>query len=85
MQGLGVQSLVGELRSHMSCGQKTKQKQKQYCNKFNKDFKSDPYQEQQQKKDLKKRFEWWQRADKLTYHKLIDLLSSTQQWQWMPF
>ena len=36
MQEVWVQSLVGELRSHMSCGQNIKQKQ--YYNKFNKDF-----------------------------------------------
>ena len=36
------QSLVGELRSYMPCGQKNPKhkKQKQYCNKFNKDFKN---------------------------------------------
>ena len=46
MQGAQVQSLVGELRSHMSCNQEKKKpnqtktiKQKQYCNKFNKSFK----------------------------------------------
>ena len=36
-----VRSLVGELRSHMPHGQKNQNiKQKQYCNKFNKDFKN---------------------------------------------
>ena len=40
MQGLWVQFLVRELRSSMSSGQKTKQKQ--YYNKFNKDFKNGP-------------------------------------------
>ena len=40
MQGVQVQSLIGELRSHMPCGQKNQNiKQKQYCNKFNKDLK----------------------------------------------
>ena len=34
-----VQSIVGKLRSHMQCGQKNNTKQKQYCDKFNKDFK----------------------------------------------
>ena len=37
-----VQSLVGKLRSHMPQGQKNPKqtiKQKQYCNKFNKDLK----------------------------------------------
>ena len=41
MQGVQVQSLVRELRSH----EKIKHiKQKQYYNKFNKDFKSGPHQ-----------------------------------------
>ena len=41
MQGVWVQSLVTELRSHMPPGQKPKKhkQQKQYCNKFNKDLK----------------------------------------------
>ena len=42
MQGMRVQSLFGELRSHMPCGQKNI-KQKQYCNKSNKDFLNGPY------------------------------------------
>ena len=36
----------GALRSRMLCGQKTEQKpikQKQYCNKFNKDLKNGPH------------------------------------------
>ena len=41
MQGVQVQSLVRKLRSH----EKIKHiKQKQYYNKFNKDFKSGPHQ-----------------------------------------
>ena len=45
MQGVQVRSLVGKLRFHMRCGQKTKNiKQKQYCNIFNKDFKDGPHQ-----------------------------------------
>ena len=40
MQGVWVQSLVGELRSHVSCGQKEQKINKQYCNKFNKYFKN---------------------------------------------
>ena len=40
MQGVWVQSLVGELRSHVSCGQKNLKINKQYCNKFNKYFKN---------------------------------------------
>ena len=52
MQGVWVRSLVGELRSHMPHGQKNQNiKQKQYCNKFNKDFKNCPHQK---KKNLKK-------------------------------
>ena len=43
MQGVRVQSLVGELRSHMPRGQKTEAKQKQYCNKLSKDFRSGPH------------------------------------------
>ena len=41
MQEVQVPSLVEELRSHMPCGQKKHQniKQKQCCNKFNKDLK----------------------------------------------
>ena len=39
MQGLQVQSLVGELRFYMLQSQKTQNtEQKQYCNKFNKDL-----------------------------------------------
>ena len=42
-QGVWVRSLVKELRSHRHCGQKTKTvKQKQYCNKFNKDLNNGP-------------------------------------------
>ena len=41
MQGVWVQSLVGVLRSHMALRQNMKQKQ--YCNKFNKDFKNGPH------------------------------------------
>ena len=49
MQEVQVQSLVGELRSHMSRGQNMKQKQ--YCNKFSKDLKENgPYQKNFKKK-----------------------------------
>ena len=41
MQGVQVQSLVRELRSHEKIKHR---KQKQYYNKFNKDFKSGPHQ-----------------------------------------
>ena len=55
IQGLWVQPLVKDLKSHIPQGQKkpnkqTKKKQqknikqKQYCNKFNTDFKNGPYQ-----------------------------------------
>ena len=33
---------IGKLRSHMPQGQKTKTKQKQHCNKFNKGVKNGP-------------------------------------------
>ena len=53
MQGEQVQSLVGELRPHMLQGQKNQSaKQKQYCNKFNKDSKNGLHQK---KKNLKKK------------------------------
>ena len=50
-RGVCVRFLVRELRSHMPQN-KTKQnvKQKQYCNKFNKDFKNGPYQNTNLKK-----------------------------------
>ena len=45
LQGVWVRSLVRELRSHMPRGQKKQNiKQKQYCNKFNKEFKNGPHQ-----------------------------------------
>jgi len=44
-----VQSLVRELRSHMKPRSQNK-KQKQYCNKLNKDFKNDPHQKEKKKK-----------------------------------
>ena len=46
-----IQFLVRELRSYMPLSHKTKTKQKQYCNKFNKDFKKWSYP----KKNLKKK------------------------------
>ena len=49
MQGVRVQSLVEKLRSHRPDDQKLNIKQKQYCNKFNRDFKNSPHQ----KKSLK--------------------------------
>ena len=44
-QAVWVPSLVGELRSYIPWGQKNQNiKQKQYCNKFNQDFKNGPHQ-----------------------------------------
>ena len=54
VQGVWVWSLVGELKSHMPCGQKNQNiKQKQYCNKFSKDFKNGPHQKKKSKKSHK--------------------------------
>ena len=44
MQAGLIQSLVRELKSHSPWDQNIKKKQKQYCDKFNKDFKSGPHQ-----------------------------------------
>ena len=52
VQGVWVRSLVRELRSH---GKIKHIKQKQYYNKFNKDFKSGPHQKKSFKK-LEKKF-----------------------------
>ena len=43
MQGVWVPSLVRELGSHINL------RQKQYCNKFKKDFKNGPHQEKKKK------------------------------------
>ena len=48
-----VLSLVRVLRSHIPGGKKAKQKQ--YCNKFNKDLKNDPHQKKKKKKKKKKK------------------------------
>ena len=59
MQGVWVWSLVEELRSHTPQGQKKRKeknqntKQKQYCNKFNKNFKKKS--SHKKKKNLKKK------------------------------
>ena len=54
MQGVQIQSLVGELRSHMPHGQNTKNiKQKQNCNKFNEDFKNGLHPKKLKKKRKK--------------------------------
>ena len=56
MQGVLVQSLVGELRFLYALQpRKQNKKQKQYCNKFNKDFKNSPHQGK--KKEVKQAFE----------------------------
>ena len=45
LQGVWVQSLVGELRFPRTSQPKNQNiRQKQYCNKFNKDFKNGPIQ-----------------------------------------
>ena len=70
MLGVWVQSLAKELRSHILHSQKKKNKkkkqnikQKQYCNKFNKDFKNDPHQKKKKndKATLKKKVKEWAR------------------------
>ena len=56
MQGVQVLSLVRDLRSHMIGSPKNQNvKQKQYCNKFNKDFKNCPHQK---KKKILKKHKW---------------------------
>ena len=51
MQGIRVQSLVGEAKITQAWGLKPQNiKQKQYCNKFNKDFENDPHQQNLRKK-----------------------------------
>ena len=51
MQEVQVWSLVGELRSHKSIGQKNQNiKQKQECNKFNKGFKNGSHKKKSSKK-----------------------------------
>ena len=50
LQGKYALSLVLVLRSHMPPGkkEKNKTKQKQYCNKFNKDLKNGPHQKKEE-------------------------------------
>ena len=54
MQEVWVRSLTGELRSHMPLGRETRNtEQKQYCNRFNKDFiPSPPHQKTKKKKKV---------------------------------
>ena len=74
-QGVRVRSLLRELRSHMPCGQKIKQKQ--YCKKFNKDFKNGPHQKKKVRKPWSKRnfLNWpeiqepWRKNGKFDYPK----------------
>ena len=55
MQGVRVQFLVRELRSHMPQAPKNqKMKWKQHCNKFNKHFKNGSYQKISKKRELGK-------------------------------
>ena len=49
MQEVQVQSLVGELRVHMPHGKNQNIQQKQYCDKFNKDFKNGTYKKKSSK------------------------------------
>ena len=53
MQDVRVPSLLGELGSHISRGQKAKTEQRQYCNKFNKNFENGPHPKK--KKSLKEK------------------------------
>ena len=85
IQEVWVQSLVVELRSYMSQGQKTKKekkkkknkqtlKQKQYCNKSNKNFKNGLYPPPQKKKRNPYCWKAFPRAEFITlYH--IDLIN----------
>ena len=53
IQEVQVWSLVRELKSHITCSQKTKKnKHKQYCKIFNKDFKNGPYKQKILKKNI---------------------------------
>ena len=54
-----VLSLVRVLRSHIPGGKKAKQKQ--YCNKFNKDLKNDPHQKKKKKEEEEKEEREWGR------------------------
>ena len=57
-----VQSLVGKLGSHRLWGQKNQNiKQKQYCNKFNKDLKKSPHPKKE--KDIRlSSSPWWMKC-----------------------
>ena len=49
--GVQIPSLDGELTSHMVYGQKPKAKQKQYCNRFNKELKKKKKKSGESRKD----------------------------------
>ena len=56
MKGVWVRGPGGELRSHMPLSQKNQNlKQKQYCNKFNKDFKNGLHLKKKLKKKIQER------------------------------
>ena len=56
-----VLSLVRVLRSHIPGGKKAKQKQ--YCNKFNKDLKNDPHQKKKKEEEEKEEREWGRKRE----------------------
>ena len=45
MKWVWIESQVRELRFHLPRGQKKKKMMQKYCNKFNKDFKNGPCEE----------------------------------------
>ena len=71
-------SLVRELRSHMTCSQKTKIWKEQYCNKFNKDFKNISHQ----KNLLKKSDMCRQYPNKILYLITILLYQKYREIRW---
>ena len=72
MQEVWVQSLVEELRSHMTQGQKKQNvKQTQYCNKFNKDLDKKVYV-----------LSMCTVQGMVNYHTKYSKQESTLSWQW---
>ena len=60
MQGVWVRSLVRQLGSHMPHSQKNQNiKQKTYCNKFNKGFKTGPHQKKKSKGRVLRNVLFW--------------------------
>ena len=57
VQGVWVRSLVRELRSHTAQGQKNPKhkQQKQYYNKFNKDFRNGPHPKKKKRNEILER------------------------------